>query len=150
MPGLTMIGYEGALGGAAPTKENLGGQLRAARERMHMTRAALGAALGVSAETIAKWEQGQRTPRSRMGAVRRFLQMEPPPIPVPRQSDAVGAVKVMSSEQLWLLHDEVDAELKRRFELATERINTDRLRGAPLPLPEEARMAVDRDTQHLP
>jgi transcriptional regulator with XRE-family HTH domain len=55
-----------------------GEQIRDARERCRMSQSQLAYAVGVSLRTVGSWERGESVPRSRMGAIREALDLEPP------------------------------------------------------------------------
>lgn len=53
--------------------DKLGDRIRAARERLGMTQAELGQAVGAARETVGNWELGVTSPRNKMGKLREVL-----------------------------------------------------------------------------
>lgn len=53
--------------------EKLGDRIRVARERLGMTQAELGQAVGVARETVGNWELGLTSPRNKLGKLRDVL-----------------------------------------------------------------------------
>lgn len=51
-------------------------QIRAARERLHLTQKELADQVGVSSRTVGSWERGDTIPRNRMGALAEALGLE--------------------------------------------------------------------------
>jgi transcriptional regulator with XRE-family HTH domain len=51
----------------------LGQQIREARERLGMTQAELGEAVGAARETVGNWELGVTSPRNKLGKLREVL-----------------------------------------------------------------------------
>ncbi len=49
--------------------DSLGVQIRAARERRHMTQRQLAGIIGVDRKTVDNWENDRTTPRNRMAAL---------------------------------------------------------------------------------
>ena|SRR5215472_5079832 len=55
--------------GAMAVDPTLRAQIRAARERRHLTQQELADILGVDRKTVDNWENGRTSPRNRMGAL---------------------------------------------------------------------------------
>lgn len=53
-----------------------GEDIRRAREEMRLTQKDLAEAVGVSTKSVSNWERGQTVPRSRLGALLKFLRLE--------------------------------------------------------------------------
>lgn len=51
----------------------LGERIRSARERLGMTQAELGEAVGAARETVGNWELGTTSPRNKLGKLREVL-----------------------------------------------------------------------------
>lgn len=55
--------------GVMVAEVSLGAQIRAARERRHMTQQQLADLIGVDRKTVDNWENRRTSPRNRMGAL---------------------------------------------------------------------------------
>lgn len=53
--------------------EKLGDRIRVGRERLGMTQAELGQAVGAARETVGNWELGLTSPRNKLGKLREIL-----------------------------------------------------------------------------
>jgi transcriptional regulator with XRE-family HTH domain len=64
--------------GTAPT---LGSRIRRARERKRWTQQELADAVEVSRDAVVRWENDQRTPRNRIGALEEVLGIDLTSVP---------------------------------------------------------------------
>lgn len=51
-----------------------GPEIKAARERAHMTQQELAEKVGVGLRTVGNWERGESVPKNRMAAIERLFQ----------------------------------------------------------------------------
>lgn len=171
-----MLEYREQPDGTPSGPITFGQRVKEIRECLDISQAELARRLGVSEESVSLWERGRATPRRRrrldetlneflrtaQGADASEPSAEPQPaeqaghaeepvvhVPPPPVHAEEPDVRDMSSAHLWILHDEVLTELKRRYRIATEQSSAERRRGVPMPLPDEARRSADRGAQNL-
>lgn len=65
-----------------------GPQIKAARERAHLTQAELATRIGVGLRTIGNWERGETVPKNRMAALEALFSDATPSSPLHRFTDA--------------------------------------------------------------
>jgi len=129
----------------------IGEQIRQARIRARLTQRQLAEALGVVPNTVTNWETGATSPDRHLAAIRSVLRATwTPGVTTDRTEPSERAaelnVRELPDGHLWLLHDEVIGEIKRRYRIATDQSNANLKRGVPLPLPEEARRSPEGGT----
>ncbi len=88
----------------------IGMQIKRARERLRMTQAQLGKAIGVSQKTIDNWEHDRRYPRSSIGALEEVLG-----ISLDGEPAAAGLVPEDEWEARVLADPDLPDRIKRRL-----------------------------------